>query len=208
MKQSEVFELLRRCAVEHDWTRPPDGIRELVRRAGASQVGNAAAEHGVTNILYLATRGLEELDAELRSLLGTVYHLNLTHHMKVIGELTAMSAALDEARIPFMVVKGPVLAEVVYPRNDLRAYGDLDVDMDALFARARSVSLDGPTVLTLDSPDTLLQLALHAALSGGSKLAWLKDIDRAAADPGLDWDEVVRRAETWRVGPVAAVSLR
>jgi hypothetical protein len=273
MRQSDVFELLRRCAVEHDWTQPPDGIRDLVRQAGAAQVGNAAAEHGLTNILYLATRGVEELDTELRSLLATVYHLNLTHHMKVIGELTAMSAALDEAGIPFMVVKGPVLAEVVYPRNDLRAYGDLDlvipraffgdaitvllasgcdmvdrnwrvirremrgqlhmtarfgtsvdvhwhllnrstvrhsfnVDMDTLFARARTVSLDGPTVLTLDPADTLLQLAVHAALSGASKLAWLKDVDRAAADPGLDWDEVVRRAESWRVGEVAAVSLR
>src|SRR5262249_50241260 len=153
----------------------------------------------------------------------TVYHLNLTHHMKVIGELAAMSTALDAAAIPFMVVKGPVLAEVVYPRNDLRAYGDLDlviprqcfgdaittllesgcdmvdrnwrvirremrgqvhmaarfgtsadvhwhlinrssvrrsfaIDMDSLFERARTVSLDGPNVSTLDPQDTLLQL--------------------------------------------------
>jgi Uncharacterised nucleotidyltransferase len=270
---AEIYELLRRCTVEHDWTRPPDGIREMLGRAGASEVGNAAAEHGVTNLLYLSTRGIDELDPELRSLLATVYHLNLTHHMKVIGELTTMSAALDAAQIPFMVVKGPVLAEVVYPRNDLRAYGDLDlviprrafgnaitallesgcdmvdrnwrvirremrgqlhmtarfgtsldvhwhllnrssvrrsfdIDMDALFSRGRTASLDGPTVLTLDPPDTLLQLALHAALAGGAKLAWLKDIDRAAADPVLDWDEVVRRAETWRVGETAAVSLR
>ena len=273
MTQSEVFELLRRCTAEHDWTQPPDGIRDLVRRAGATQVGNTAAEHGVTNLLYLSTRGMDELDAELRSLLGTVFHLNLTHHMKVIGELTAMGAALDAAGVPFMIVKGPVLAEVVYPRNDLRAYGDLDlviprgsfgdaitvllesgcdmvdrnwrvirremrgqlhmtarfgtsldvhwhllnrssvrrsfhIDMDALFERARTVSLDGPNVLTLDAPDTLLQLAVHAALAGGAKLAWLKDIDRAAADRELDWDRVVRRAEEWGVGEVAAVSLR
>jgi Uncharacterised nucleotidyltransferase len=273
MTSAHIYELLRRCTVEHDWTQPPDGIQEMLWGSSASQVGNAAAEHGVTNLLYLSTRGVEDLDPELRSLLGTVYHLNLTHHMKVIGELTAMSSALDAAQIPFMVVKGPVLAEVVYPRNDLRAYGDLDlviprrsfgdaittllesgcdmvdrnwrvirremrgqvhmtarfgtsadvhwhlinrssvrhsfaIDMDSLFDRARTVSLDGPNVLTLDPQDTLLQLAVHAALSGGAKLAWLKDIDRAAADPDLDWDELVRRARTWRVGEVAAVSLR
>src|SRR5205823_14354197 len=44
-----------------------------------------------------------------------------------IGELTAMGAALEAAAIPHLVVKGPVLAELVYPRNDLRAYDDLDL---------------------------------------------------------------------------------
>ena len=36
-------------------------------------------------------------------------------------------ATLDAAAVPFMVVKGPVLAEVIYPRNDMRSYGDLDL---------------------------------------------------------------------------------
>jgi hypothetical protein len=270
---AELFELLRRCSVEHDWTRPPDGIEELLAQASPTQVGTAAAEHGVTNLVHLCTRDLPGLDPELRSLLATVYHLNLTHHMKVIGELTSLGAALDAAGVPFLVVKGPVLAEVVYPRNDLRAYGDLDlviprrrfgdavtalieggcdmldrnwrvirremrgqvhmvarfgtsadvhwhlvnrssvrhgfaIDMDQLFERARPVSLDGPRVLTLDPHDTLLQLAVHAGLSGGAKLAWLKDIERAAADPGLDWELVVSRARAWRVAEVAAISLR
>src|SRR2546423_1216362 len=94
---------------------------------GASSRTRPAAEHGVTNLVHLSTRGLDDLDPELRSLLATVYHLNLTHHMKVIGELTAMAATLDAGGIPHLVVKGPVLAEVVYPRNDLRAYDDLDL---------------------------------------------------------------------------------
>jgi len=79
-------------------------------------VGRAAAEHGVANLLYLSARELPTLDPELRSLLGTVYHLNLTHHMKVIGELTSLAATLDAAGVPFMVVKGPVAG-----RGDLPA---------------------------------------------------------------------------------------
>ena len=272
MRPADIFELVRRCTVEHDWRAPAPGIEHLLRDAPATGLGNAAAEHGVTNLVYLSTRGLE-LDPELASLLGTVYHLNLTHHMKVIGELTALDAVLRASEIPYMVVKGPVLAEVIYPRNDLRAYGDLDlvipharfgdgitalleggcdifdrnwrvirrelrgqvhmtarfgtsadvhwhlinrasvrsgfaIDMDAMFERARWVSLDGPRVLTLDPTDTLLQLTLHAGLSGAAKLAWLKDIDRAAADPALDWDGVVRRAREWRVAEITAVTLR
>ena len=263
MRPPDLFELLRRCTIEHDWTAAPDGIEAMLAGADPRTVGRAAAEHGVANLLYLSARELPTLDPELRSLLATVYHLNLTHHMKVIGELTSLAATLDAAGVPFMVVKGPVLAEVIYPRNDMRSYGDLDlvidrrvfgdavtallesgcdmldrnwrvirremrgqvhmaarfgtcadvhwhlinrasvrgsfaIDMDELFARARRVSLDGPDVLTLDPADTLLQLAVHAGLSGGAKLAWLKDIDRAAADPGLDWEQLVARARAWR----------
>src|SRR5207253_9544262 len=64
------------------------------------------------------------------------------------------------------------------------------VEMDELFERSRRVSLDGPQVLTLDPIDTLLHLALHAGLSGGRKLSWLKDIERAAGDETIDWSEL------------------
>jgi hypothetical protein len=271
--KADTFELLRRCSVEHDWTVAPEGVEAMLAGATPRLVGKAAADHGVANLVFLSTREMPALDPELRSLLGTVYQLNLTHHMKVIGELTALAGTLDAAGIPFMVVKGPVLSEVVYPRNDMRAYGDLDlvigrrvfgdavtallesgcdmldrnwrvirremrgqvhmtmrfgtsadvhwhlinrasvrgsfaIDMDELFARARRVSLDGPSVLTLDPEDTLIQLALHAGLSGGVKLAWLKDIERACVAPELQWDEVVSRARRFGTAEVVAVSLR
>src|SRR5205823_13687862 len=67
---------------------------------------------------------------------------------------------------------------------------------------------DGPTVCTLDPADTILQLAVHAALAGGAKLAWLKDIDEAARQPQLDWDEIVRRARAWRAGEAVGLSFR
>jgi hypothetical protein len=268
-----TFELLRRCTVEHDWTVAPDGVEAMLAGASARLVGKAAADHGVADLVFLSTRELPALDPELRSLLGTVHQLNLTHHMKVIGELTALAGTLDAAGIPFMVVKGPVLSEVVYPRNDMRSYGDLDlvigrrafgdavtallesgcdmldrnwrvirremrgqvhmtarfgtsadvhwhlinrasvrssftIDMDELFARARRVSLDGPSVLTLDPEDTLIQLALHAGLSGAVKLAWLKDIERACVAPELQWDEVVSRSHRYGTAEVVAISLR
>ena len=274
MKPAHLFELLRRCTVEHDWTQTPAGIGSLLAQAEAREIGAAAAAHGVTNLVYLSTRDIPELDHELRSLLTTVYHLNLTHHMRVIGELTSLGAVLEAAGVPYLVVKGPVLAEVVYPRNDLRAYDDLDlvvphgrfgdaisalleqgcdmldrnwrvirrelrgqvhmiarygtsvdvhwhllnrasvrhgfaIEMEDLFERARTVTLnDGPTVQTLDAADTMLQLAVHAALAGGAKLAWLKDIDEAARQPGLDWDEIVRRSRAWRAAEAIGVSFR
>lgn len=267
------FELLVACTREHDWSAAPDGIERLAAGHDPRALGRAAADHGVTNLVYLTLRSLPGLDQELLSLLTTVYHLNLTHHMKVAGDVKRLRETLDNQDIPFMVVKGPVLAEVVYPRNDLRAYDDVDlvvprrrfadaisaligadcdvldrnwrrirremrgqvhmtapygtavdvhwhllnrssvrsafrVDMDGLFERARRVSLDGPQVLTLDPTDTLLHLALHAGLSGGAKLSWLKDIERAAAVEPIEWEGLMRRARAWGAGEVIAVSFR
>ncbi|MDX6521681.1 MAG: hypothetical protein QOJ31_441 [Gaiellales bacterium] len=272
-ERDRQFELLVACTREHDWSLTPAGLDRLAAGHDPRTLGRAAADHGVTNLAYLTMRGLPGLDAELLSLLTTVYHLNLTHHMKVIGDVARLGEALDGHQIPFMVVKGPVLAEVVYPRNDLRAYDDVDLvvprrrfadaisaligaecdvldrnwrrirremrgqvhmtarygtsvdvhwhllnrgsvrsafrlEMDELFERARPVSLDGPRVMTLDPIDTLLHLALHAGLSGGAKLSWLKDIERAAAVEPIEWDELVRRARAWGAGEVIAVSFR
>ena len=272
-ERDRQFELLVACTREHDWSATPDEIARLAAGHDPRTLGRAAADHGVTNLVYLTLRGLPDLDSELLSLLTTVYHLNLTHHMKVVGDVTRLGATLDREGIPFMVVKGPVLAEVVYPRNDLRAYDDVDlviprqrfadaisvligadcdvldrnwrrirhemrgqvhmtahygtsvdvhwhllnrssvrsafrVEMDGLFERSRRVSLDGPVVMTLDPIDTLLHLALHAGLSGGAKLSWLKDIERAAACEPIEWDELMRRARAWGAGEVIAVSFR
>jgi hypothetical protein len=63
-------------------------------------------------------------------------------------------------------------------------------------------------VLTLDPEDTLIQLSLHAGLSGAVKLAWLKDIERACVAPDLAWDEVVSRAHRFGTAEVVAISLR
>jgi len=267
------FELLVACTREHDWSAAPEGIERLIAGHDPRELGRAAADHGVTNLVYLTLRSLPGLDEELLSLLTTVYHLNVTHHMKVMGDMTRLIEALDRESIPFMVVKGPVMADVVYPRNDLRAYDDVDlvvprrrfgdaistlieadcdvldrnwrrirremrgqvhmtahfgtsvdvhwhllnrssvrsafrIEMDDLFERARRVSLDGPQVLTLDPTDTLLHLALHAGLSGGAKLSWLKDIERAAAVEPIEWEELIRRAQMWGAGEVIAVSFR
>ena len=81
--------------------------------------------------------------------------------------------------------------------------------MDALFDRAREVTLNGVSVLTFDPVDSLLHLCVHTALSGGVRLAWLKDIERTIASQSLSWDEVVERAGAWgAAAPVAAVIAR
>lgn len=77
----------------------------------------------------------------------------------------------------------------------------------SLLERRRQVDLGCACVPTLDPVDTLVHVALHAALSGGARLVWLLDIDRVVA-AGVAWPELVRRAESAGVGPQVGLMLR
>ena len=63
-----------------------------------------------------------------------------------------------------------------------------------LLERSVEIKIGSVTVPTLDPADTLLHLAYHTAHSGGHRLMWLKDVERATASPDLDWDEALQRA--------------
>jgi len=81
-------------------------------------------------------------------------------------------------------------------------------DTAAMFERSRTVEVAGGPVRTFDAVDTVLHLAVHAALEGGDRLVWLKDID-VAVRAGVPWDELVTRARVARVElPVAAMLAR
>lgn len=83
------------------------------------------------------------------------------------------------------------------------------IDTSELLLRAVEIDLGGVKVQTLDDADTLLHLAVHAGLSGGDRLIWLKDIERAAALRTPAWDVVVERAREWKVsGSVGLILLR
>ncbi|HVQ96195.1 MAG TPA: nucleotidyltransferase family protein [Mycobacteriales bacterium] len=82
------------------------------------------------------------------------------------------------------------------------------LDLAAVRGRARTVRLAGRDVRTLDPADTVVHLALHAALAGGHRLIWLKDLEQALLAPDApQWTELVRRAAEWRAGPATALML-
>jgi Uncharacterised nucleotidyltransferase len=114
---------------------------------------------------------------------------------------------LRRAEIP-VVLPGGMLADLhwhllVTPNARTR----FRVSMEEVTARRRLLDIGGVAVPTLDTVDGLLYLCLHGSLSGGNQLVWLEDIDRTLDAGSTDWDEVVRRARTWRVALVAAVQL-
>jgi Uncharacterised nucleotidyltransferase len=85
---------------------------------------------------------------------------------------------------------------------------EIPVDADAMMARSRVVRVAGAPMRTLDPVDTVLHLCLHAAQSGGHRLIWLKDVERAIAVDQPDWDVLVQRARHYGLGPISALVLR
>ena len=81
------------------------------------------------------------------------------------------------------------------------------IDTPELLARGVEVNLGGLIVRTLDATDAVLHLALHAGLSGGDRLIWLKDIERSAAIRPPSWELAVDRARQWRIAGVVGLML-
>lgn len=271
MRQSSAIgRLLVRCVTEHDWSvARPDAV-EAASKVDLAAVIAAARFHGVVGCVHRSL--VPAADRPGAAELVAAYHEGVDRHLRTLGDLAGLGRALDDAGVGWLVLKGPVLSEVVYPRADLRFYNDLDVlvrgrdlgvalsaveaaggelvdrnwpllrelrvvemlvrlrhgtlldlhwhllgdpEVRRRFAvplgeireRSRPVRLGTVDARTLDPVDTLLHLGLHATLSGGNRLVWLKDVERAVAAASPDWDEVAARARQWGAGPPVAVAL-
>jgi hypothetical protein len=85
--------------------------------------------------------------------------------------------------------------------------GQMWIDSSEVLQRSERRDLGGVIVPVLDPADTLVHLAVHAAVSGGDRLLWLKDIERAATILDPPWELVVERARHWQVAAPAGLIL-
>lgn len=95
--------------------------------------------------------------------------------------------------------------------NEREARRDTDLPIEAMLARRRRLTVASDVDLpVLDSADTFLATALHAAVNGAYRLLWSKDLERLAAGATEEeWGQLVRRCRHGRVAvPVALVLLR
>jgi len=81
------------------------------------------------------------------------------------------------------------------------------VDTASLVARRSFVELAGAKVPTTDPADTLVHVALHAALAGAHRLIWLKDVDQVVRNLAPSAQLVIERARSWQAGYACALVL-
>jgi len=86
------------------------------------------------------------------------------------------------------------------------------IDLEGLWERAQSAEIAGVEALVLSPEDLVLHLCLHASFSHkfrvGLRACWdILEVVRHYRDT-IDWDQVVRRAQQWRIGKYAYLTLR
>jgi hypothetical protein len=120
----------------------PSVAREIARHADP-QLFIEAATHGVLHVLYGALR--EDLPASTRTKIEETLAVAALENELALRALRASLAALRDASVRCVVLKGPILAERLYGSAFVRPSIDIDVLIDeaALEPALRALSLVG-----------------------------------------------------------------
>lgn len=142
--------------------------------------------------------------ADLNRVVKTVRELSYTPHLR-LSENEEDAYLRSGYEYAFDGPAGPNLLEVqwgIQPR-----FYAVDLDMEAVFRRARVVKVAGVEVQSLSAEDLFLVLALHAAKHAWGKLIWLCDLARISRLPMLDWKWIGEQAQTLGIVRLLRVTL-
>lgn len=88
---------------------------------------SAIDHHRVGGIVYRCLEDCERLDQVLIEYLRAVHDDAVRRHLRASWELRRLAPILNESGVPWAVIKGPAMVELVYGDPGLRPYSDLDV---------------------------------------------------------------------------------
>ncbi|MCC7369040.1 MAG: nucleotidyltransferase family protein [Chloroflexi bacterium] len=130
MPISPEARFITRCVREPD-TLLPRELQQCVRAVGDWQtVAELAARHGVSGYVRQAiTRDRLDVPVFVADGLRTAALAQIAHVARLNVALGQLSEAFSAARVPFILLKGPVLSQLVYREPTLRPYSDLDLNV-------------------------------------------------------------------------------
>lgn len=120
----QVARLLLSSVRREPW-RAPGQEADRQRRAPPEIVA-AARFHGVAGYVHRMLKGGQAQDAGTLAALDGLRLGGLHTHLRALDDVPRLASAFGQAGVPWLVVKGPALAEL-HGAPDLRAYSDLDV---------------------------------------------------------------------------------
>jgi hypothetical protein len=166
-----------------------------LRGTPAEDVVAAGRLHRVTPAVERLTRTWPDEPAGWRPALERAKHDQLMRHLRALADVRAVGTVLDDASVPWVAVKGPVLAGAIWPAANMREYFDVDLIVaphrfeDALgLLEDRGVRLldrnwpairrSGRAELAMITPaGTPLDLHWHVAVPADLRGAFRLDVD-------------------------------
>jgi hypothetical protein len=121
--------------------------------------------HGVAPAVHLALRDEPDLPDDLADALRRVHDDQFFVHIRTLAELRRLGATLETAGVPWAAVKGPVLSETVWPRADMRMYGDLDIVIDRHQLEPALTALAAAGAQLVDRNWSLIRQQMRAELT-------------------------------------------
>lgn len=177
LNRHHVGQLVRDCMRGQAWRDPTLGLHGQLGRHVHPSLTSAAVFHGGAAYVHEAFLRLPHVDVEARSQLAAAHHRDVRNQLRALSDLRVLAPLFDQAGIPWLLVKGPIVA-AAHERADLRPYVDLDIVVPpTLFPKALRV-LEKAGAVTDHIPWQLLfeqeagEVALRLPSGGTIDLHW------------------------------------
>ena len=137
-------------------------------------LGRMAAFHGIQGYVHVATKALPQVPRSEHEHLATLHKDVVLRHLRTLADLAYLEDNLRSAGIPWLVIKGPTLAEPVHGAVELRSYGDLDVLVPPAHLAHAMDALEASGSVVVDRNWTLIHQEMkgevHLQLPSGTAL--------------------------------------
>lgn len=163
--------------------RTPTNLPDLVNLP-LRELVMASDLHRITPALYRRLRDVEFVPTDWMRAFAHRRHEQLMRHLRAVEDLKNAAVALDDAGIPWVVVKGPVLAERIWPSPAMRQYMDLDLVVDRHRFTDALEALRNAQVEQLDRNWPMLAATMRAEVAMRGRFGTVID---------LHWDIAVPR---------------
>lgn len=187
-------------AREHDG--PPAEVESVVRAGRVGPLLRLARHHRMVPFVHRDLRRIPGADARTLQVLDRHEITQTANQMRIVTDLAGFEASMAP-EIPWITFKGPVAAQLLYGRPELRTYRDLDVLVPRADFRRTVAFLQRSGVEVIDRNWTLITREQRGQLHVTLPLGTVADLHWHLLNRGVvreaftvDMEGVLARART------------